>query len=159
MPLSDVVVGRDIVLRLTMTCGPYDRAQALIDGTVSPAGIDLAITVNADDRARQEASAAGLFDVAEFFTATLIADLETRQLGLTAIPVFVKRMFRHSYIYVNRQAGIRGPQDLHGKRVGVQTWFTTAGVWARGLLADDFGVDLGAVQWVAEWPVPDPDWR
>jgi hypothetical protein len=27
--------------KLTMTCGPYDRAQALINGAVKPAGIDL----------------------------------------------------------------------------------------------------------------------
>ena len=64
-------------------------------------------------------------DVGEFFMGTYMADLERRSLGLTAIPIFVKRMFRHSYIYVNTGSGIRQPADLNGKRVGLQHWFTT----------------------------------
>lgn len=28
-------------LRLTIACGPYDRTQALIDGSIKPDGIDL----------------------------------------------------------------------------------------------------------------------
>lgn len=146
-------------LPLSMTCGPYDRARALIEGSVRPEGIDLTITVNADDRERQMQAIAGRFDVAECFTGALIADIEQQRLGLTAIPVFVKRMFRHSYIYVNKRAGIRSPTDLHGKRVGVQTWFTTAAVWARGLLAEECGVDLGAVRWQAEQAAGPRDWQ
>jgi 4,5-dihydroxyphthalate decarboxylase len=89
-------------LKLSMTCGPYDRAQALIDGSVRPDGIELDITVNDDDVDRQRRSARGEFDVCEFFTGTYIADLPFRKLGFTAIPIYVKRMFRHSYIYTNR---------------------------------------------------------
>ena len=37
-----------MALKLTMTCGPYDRARALIDGTVKPEGIDLEVYVNKD---------------------------------------------------------------------------------------------------------------
>ena len=43
----------------------------------------------------------GRFDIAEFFTGRYIVDLPFKTLGFTAIPIFVKRMFRHSYIYVN----------------------------------------------------------
>lgn len=146
-------------LRLTMTCGPYDRARALIDGRVKPAGIDLAVTVNDDDVARQAAAARGDFDVVEFFAGTYLADLPFGKLGFTAIPVFVKRMFRHSYIYVNRRRGIGAPRDLNGKRVGLQTWVTTAALWAKGMLEDDFGVDLASITWVAWQPVRIPDWR
>ena len=83
-------------LKLSMICGPYDRAQALIDGTVKAEGIDLAVTVSSDDVERQQRAARGEFDVCEFFTGTYIADLPFKRLGFTAIPVFVKRMFRHS---------------------------------------------------------------
>ena len=62
-------------LKLSMTCGPYDRAQALIDGTVKPQGIELTVTVNDDDVDRQVKCQRGLFDVAEFFTGTYIGDL------------------------------------------------------------------------------------
>lgn len=148
-----------MTLTLTMTCGPYDRAQALIDGTVKPEGIDLDITVNDDDVERQRQAAQGRFDVCEFFTGTYIADLPFKKLGFTAIPIFVKRMFRHSYIYINKRSGIRKPDHLNGRRVGVQTWITSAALWAKGMLEDDHGVDLASIEWVAWQPVRIPDWK
>ena len=147
-----------MALKLSMTCGPYDRAAALIDGSVKPEGIDLDITVNDDDVGRQRRAARGDFDVCEFFAGTYIADLPFRKLGFTALPVYVKRMFRHSYIYINRRSGIRAPQQLNGKRVGVQTWITSAALWAKGLLEDDYGVDLASITWVAWQKVRIPDW-
>lgn len=132
-----------------MACGPYDRSQALIDGSVRPEGIELEVTADADDSRRQARAAGGEFDAAEFFIGAYIADLPHRRLGLTAIPVFVKRMFRHSYAYVGSRSGIRAPQDLNGRRVGIQSWLTTAALWARGILAEDYGVDLRSITWVA----------
>lgn len=148
-----------MALKLTMTCGPYDRARGLIDGTVKPEGIELEVHVNDDDHARQTASREGKFDICEFYTGTYIADLPRRSLGLTAIPIFVKRMFRHSYIYVNKRAGLCSPTDLRGRRIGLQGWFTTAALWARGILAEDYGLDLASVNWVAQRPDTLPGWQ
>jgi 4,5-dihydroxyphthalate decarboxylase len=141
-----------------MTCGPYDRAKALIDGTVKPEGIDLDVRV-ANDPGRPKAVRDGDFDVAEFYSGLYIADLEHKSFGYTAVPIFVKRMFRHSYIYVNKRAGIRSPADLNGRRVGIQTWFTTTALWARGLLEDEYGVDLGSITWVADRWEGIGDWK
>jgi 4,5-dihydroxyphthalate decarboxylase len=148
-----------MALKLSMTCGPYDRARALIQGGVKPEGIDLVISVNDDDVDRQQRSARGEFDVCEFFTGTYIADLPFKKLGFTAIPIFVKRMFRHSYIYINKNSGIRDAKGLNGKRVGVQTWITSASLWAKGMLEDDHGVDLASIEWVAWQSVRIPDWK
>ena len=101
--------------------------------------------MNDDDVERQRQAARGDFDVCEFFTGTYIADLPFKKLGFTAIPIFVKRMFRHSYIYINKRGGIRKPSDLNGRRVGVQTWITSAALWAKGMLEDDHGVDLASI--------------
>jgi 4,5-dihydroxyphthalate decarboxylase len=68
-------------------------------------------------------------------------------------------MFRHSYIYINNKRGIKKPSDLNGRRVGVQTWITSAAVWAKGMLEDDHGVDLASIDWVAWQPVRIPDWK
>ena len=68
-------------------------------------------------------------------------------------------MFRHSYIYINKKSGIRVPADLNGKRVGVQTWITSAALWAKGMLEDDHGVDLASINWVAWQPVRIPEWK
>lgn len=148
-----------MAIKLSMTCGPYDRAQALINGTVKPEGIDLDIHVNANDPGRQTESRQGKFDVVEFYSGLYIADLPYRTLGFTAIPIFVKRMFRHSYIYVNKRAGIRGPADLNGRRFGIQTWFTTTALWARGILEEEHGVDLSSITWVADRWEGIGDWQ
>ncbi len=148
-----------MTLTLSMTCGPYDRARALIDGRIKPQGIELDIAVNDDDVDRQRRAARGEFDICEFFTGTYIADLPFKKLGFTAIPIFVKRMFRHSYIYINKNSGIRKPSDLNGKRVGVQTWITSAALWAKGMLEEDHGVDLSSIEWVAWQAVRIPDWK
>ena len=149
-----------MALKLFMSCGPYDRAKALIDGAVKPEGIDLEVYVNPDPGRHTEVNGRE-FDVAEFYSGLYIADLHYKSLGYTAIPIFVKRMFRHSYIYINKRAGIRSPADLNGKRIGVQNWLTTTAVWARGLLEDEYGLNQKSVNWftermrsVGEWKPP-----
>jgi 4,5-dihydroxyphthalate decarboxylase len=136
------------MLKLTMTCGPYDRARALIDKRVAPEGIELDITVNRMAPGKSTQGPDGPFDVAEFYTGQYMADLPLRQMGYTAIPIFVKRMFRHSSMYINNKSGVAKPQDLNGKRVGVQHWFTSAGIWARGILEDEWGLDVRSITWV-----------
>jgi 4,5-dihydroxyphthalate decarboxylase len=152
-----------MALALTMTCGEYDRSRALIDGRVKPQGIDLTVEAISSDPARQARARRGEFDACEFYMGLYLADMEEKTLGFMAIPIFVKRMFRHSYIYVNKRSRIRGPADLNGKRVGVQTWFTTTALWARGMLADEYGVDLRSIDWTVEKAVAigswaPPDW-
>lgn len=67
----------------------------------------------------------------------------------TAIPIFLVRGFHHGAILVNKNAGIRSPRDLEGKRVGVNRGYTvTTGVWARSILQREYGVDLARVTWV-----------
>jgi 4,5-dihydroxyphthalate decarboxylase len=63
--------------------------------------------------------------------------------------VFLVRGFHHGAILHNPAAGVRGPSELEGRRVGVNRGYTvTTGVWARGILADEYGVDLNRVTWV-----------
>ena len=66
---------------------------------------------------------------------------------ITAIPVFLHRRFRHGFISVNRKT-VRTPKDLAGKRIGVPEWAQTAGIYTRGLLAQQSGLGLGDVEWV-----------
>ncbi len=72
-----------------------------------------------------------------------------------ALPVFPSRVFRHGYIFINKNAGIREPGDLRGKRVGVQEYRQTAGVWIRSILQHDHGVDLDSITF-AEGGVDEP---
>jgi len=58
-----------------------------------------------------------------------------------------RRVFRHSAIYVRADARIDAPAQLAGRKIGVPEWAQTAGVYARGMLAREYGVDLASVQW------------
>src|SRR6185437_2446303 len=56
--------------------------------------------------------------------------------------------FRQSAIYVRSDRGIKSAKDLEGKTVGIPEWAQTAGIYARGLLAETYGVDLKKIRWV-----------
>ena len=88
------------------------------------------------------------FDICEMAITTYIC-AKAHGKPMTAIPVFIVRAFHHGAILVNTKAGISRPKDLEGKRVGVNRGYTvTTGVWARGVLQDEHGVDLSKITWV-----------
>jgi 4,5-dihydroxyphthalate decarboxylase len=88
------------------------------------------------------------FDVCELaFTTYLCARAHGKR--FTALPIFLVRGFHHGAIVCNTEVGIREPKDLEGRKVGVNRGYTvTTGVWARGILAEEYGVDLDRVTWV-----------
>jgi hypothetical protein len=88
------------------------------------------------------------FDVCEMALTTYVC---ARAYGkpLTAIPVFLTRNFHHWAIFYNVKSGIKGPKDLEGRVVGVNRGYTvTTGLWARGMLETEYGVDLHKITWV-----------
>ena len=88
------------------------------------------------------------FDVAEFSSSEFVQRFARGQCPFVAIPVFPSRAFRHGFIAIHRQAGIRTPKDLEGKRVGVPLLTMTAVIYINGLLAHEYGVDLRKIHWV-----------
>src|SRR5215467_6325494 len=132
---------------LTTVIGNYGHTQPLKSGLVpSPVPLrfeDVPVIVQAFRRMVR-----GLeFDVCEMATTTYLCAKE-HGVAFTALPVFVVRGFHHGAIMVNTSAGIGHPKDLEGRRVGVNRGYTvTTGVWARGILADEYGVDLDRVEW------------
>ncbi len=101
------------------------------------------------------------FDICEMaFTTYLCARAAGKP--LTAIPVFVTRNFHHWAAFVHKSSGITSPKDLEGRRVGVNRGYTvTTGLWNRGMLQHEYGVDLDKITWcptdeehVAEFKAP-----
>ena len=88
------------------------------------------------------------FDVCEMAITTYICAKEFGK-PMTAVPIFLVRAFHHGAILVNTKAGVTKPKDLEGKKVGVNRGYTvTTGVWARGILQEEHGVDLSKITWV-----------
>ena len=88
------------------------------------------------------------FDISEMAITTYIC-ARAHGKPMTAVPVFLVRAFHHGATLVNTKAGITKPKDLEGKRIGVSRGYTvTTGVWARGVLQEEHGVDLSKVTWV-----------
>lgn len=122
---------------------------AVKDGTVSPDAFELDFTevpvlVNAFRRMVREVE----FDVCEMAITTYIC-ARAHNKPFTAIPTFLVRGFHHDTIVYNTKSGIESPKDIEGRRVGVNRGYTvTTGVWARGILEEEFGVDLKKVTWV-----------
>jgi 4,5-dihydroxyphthalate decarboxylase len=87
------------------------------------------------------------FDVCEMAITTYLTARAYHK-PFTALPVFVLRQFHHAPIVYNVKSKVTSPKDLEGKKVGVRAYTVTTGVWARGILATEYGVDLRKVTWV-----------
>jgi 4,5-dihydroxyphthalate decarboxylase len=68
--------------------------------------------------------------------------------GLTLLPATMLARFQHGTMLYNSARGPLTPADLAGKRIGVRSYSQTTGVWIRGILENDYGVDFSCVQWV-----------
>jgi 4,5-dihydroxyphthalate decarboxylase len=123
--------------------------QLLIDGTIEPAGFSLAfadVPVLVQGFGRMVRTLE--FDVSEMALTTYLTARE-HGVAFTALPIFLVRGFHHGAILYNTRSGIRTPADLEGRRVGVNRGYTvTTGVWARGILSTEYGVDTNRVTWV-----------
>jgi 4,5-dihydroxyphthalate decarboxylase len=132
-------------LRLTLACWDYDRTRALADGRVSPEGVDLNFLPLHVEETFFRMLRNREFDVAEMSLSSYCVSLMREDPAFIAIPVFPSRFFRHSCIFVSAKSGVREPQDLVGKRIGVPEYQMTAPVWIRGILSDEYGVDPASV--------------
>jgi 4,5-dihydroxyphthalate decarboxylase len=136
------------MIPLTVATGRYDRTAALRERRIRPEGLDLTwLTLNVEQifwRMMRHME----FDVSEMSASGYVIRRSRGVDDLMAIPVFLSRSFRHSALYVSPHAGIRRPEDLAGRRIGVPEYQMTASVWVRGMLEDDYGVAASDVQWV-----------
>jgi 4,5-dihydroxyphthalate decarboxylase len=133
---------------LTFACGLYDRMLPLYTGEVKVEGADLNFQVEDNPRIIFDNMAARqAYDVSEFSSSEYISRFVAGQCPFVALPVFASRVFRHSFIFVNRKH-VKTPKDLAGKRIGVPVYTMTAAIFIRGLLNDEFGIDFSKCEWV-----------
>ena len=140
-------------VKLTMALSHYDRHIPLFDGSVRAEGVDLQVLEvgqsnplkHGQDR-HERMLQKGEFDICELsLSSYLIA--KSRGMPFTAIPVFPRRLFSLSQMWVNANAGIHAPRDLIGKKVGLSTFQTTLSVLAKGDLQAEYSVPWRKIAW------------
>jgi 4,5-dihydroxyphthalate decarboxylase len=126
----------------------YPHTRALKNGSITPDGyrfdhVEVSPIIAAFRRMIRNME----FDVSEMAISTYLC-ARAHNKPITAIPVFPLRSFQHGAIAYNTKSGITSPADLAGRRVGVRAYTVTGGLWVRGILKTEYGVDLDKVTWV-----------
>ena len=137
-------------LTLKTAIATAGHTKALKDGAIAPKGIQLdhaEVTpiIAAFRRMVRETE----FDVCEMSPTTYLTARAFNK-PFTAIPVFLSRNFHNNALVYNIKSGIQSAKDFEGKRVGVRAYTVATGVWVRGLLQTDYGVDVNKVTWVTD---------
>lgn len=140
-------------VKLSLGLAHYDRHIPFFDGTAQAKGIDLKILeVGQSSPLRHGADRhermlqKGEFDICEVSLSSYLM-AKSRGMPFTAIPVFPRRLFSLSLMWVNVAAEIQSPEDLIGKKVGLSTFQTTLSVLAKGDLQSEYGVPWRELKW------------
>jgi 4,5-dihydroxyphthalate decarboxylase len=124
----------------------YDRTLPLLEGAIQLENYTLAIEVDRPEVIFEKSSSSATFDLCELSFSNSITAFSKDTFPYVLAPIFLARAFRHSSIIVRTDRGISGPQDLRGKKVGLQEYGMTAAVVIRGVLRD-YGVDPRDILW------------
>ena len=135
-------------LHLKTLLGDYPVTQALKKGEVTSTSValdfaDVKTVANAFKRVVRNLE----FDVSELAIVTfLMAKAHGKPYVL--MPSVVLGRFQHPYLVYNSARGELRPQDLNGRRVGIRSYSVTTTMWLRGILTNDYGVDIDSIRWV-----------
>ena len=148
-------------LALRTALGPYPHVAGLRDGTVTSDRVRFDFeAVEPITRAFRRMVRTFDFDLCEIALTTL-AQAVAYGKRITGLPLVMTGGFHHGSLVCRHDSPLRGPRDLPGKRVGVRAYSQTTGIWVRGILRSDYGVEPESIQWVtqedahvAEYPDP-----
>jgi 4,5-dihydroxyphthalate decarboxylase len=135
-------------LALRSAIASYPHVRALKDGSVASARVrfDFEEVPNITRAFRRMVRTLD-FDMCEI-ALTTHAQAHAYDKPITALPVVLMRGFHHAALMCQTDSPLCGPGDLVGKRVGVRAFSQTTGIWVRGILRDEYGVDHRDITWV-----------
>jgi 4,5-dihydroxyphthalate decarboxylase len=138
----------EMAMRLRTLLGDHPGTAALKNGSVRS---DL-VTLNFADytptnKGFKPMVRDGAFDVSEMAIVTYLMAKSFNK-PMVLLPGVVLARFQHAYAVCRAELGNLKPRDLEGRRVGIRSFTTTTGAWLRGILANDYGVDLNSINWV-----------
>ena len=135
-------------VHLTLAVCDYEHVREITQGLVRADGITLTpLIFPSIEEITFRFTKSLEWDVSELSFGKYISLTSQGDAPMIAIPVFPSRVHRHSAIYVRADRGIKTAKDLEGRAVGIPEWAQTAGIYVRGMLQHDHGVDLAKIQW------------
>ncbi|MDF1593583.1 MAG: hypothetical protein P1P89_18905 [Desulfobacterales bacterium] len=134
-------------VHLSVAISDYDHVKDFLTGTVRAEGIEITYLNLVHEEIFFRFIKFREWDVSEISFAKYVSLVSQDDNSLVAIPVFHSRAFRLSSIYIHRDGGIRKPEDLAGKKVGIPEWAQTASVYTRGYLVHQIGIPLEKIDW------------
>ncbi len=133
---------------LTTLLGDYPGTAALKRGDISSPLLEFDFAdVKVSNTQFKPLVREGKFDFGELAIVTF---LQARLYGkpYALMPAVVMSRAQHHTIFYNTERGKLAPSDLEGKRVGVRAYPVTTATWVRGILAEEYGIDLDRVRWI-----------
>jgi 4,5-dihydroxyphthalate decarboxylase len=135
-------------MRLRTLLGDHAGTSALKNGSVKSdlVGFDFA-EYSPTNKGFKPMVREQAFDVSEM---AIVTYLMAKSVGkpMVLLPNVVVARFQHAYALYNAKLGTLVPRDLNNRRVGIRSFTTTTGAWLRGILANDYRVDLDSIHWV-----------
>ena len=128
--------------------GNYPNTKPLKDGAVRSDLVDFDfVEVKVANNLFKKVVRDAQYDLSEL---AIVTYLQAKAYGkpYVLIPAVLVSRGQHHTIAYNADRGTLGPSDLAGKKVGVRAYSVTTGAWVRGLLANDYGVDLNSIEWI-----------
>jgi 4,5-dihydroxyphthalate decarboxylase len=137
-----------MVMRLRTLLGDHACTAALKNGTIKSDLLEFDFAdYSPTHKGFKPMVREGAFDVSELAIVTYLM-AKNFDKPVVLLPDVVMARFQHGYASYNARRGSLTPADLNGKRVGIRSFTTTTGAWLRGILANDYGVDLNSIDWV-----------
>jgi 4,5-dihydroxyphthalate decarboxylase len=138
----------EMAMRLRTLLGDHPGTSALKNGSIKSDLVEFDfVDYSPTNKGFKPMVREQAFDLSEM---AIVTYLMAKSFGkpMVLLPNVVVARFQHAYALANAKHGAMRPTDLKGKRVGIRSFTTTTGAWLRGILANDYGVDLDSIDWV-----------
>src|SRR5580693_995857 len=135
-------------VKLHTMLGNYPNTKPLKSGAVRSDLVDFDFAdVKVANSHFKEIVRDAKYDVAEL---AIVTYLQAKAYGkpYVLVPAVVVSRGQHHTIAYNPEPGALKPTELNGKRVGVRAYTVTTGTWVRGILTNDYGIDINKVEWI-----------
>ena len=132
---------------LRVAIGDYPHTLPLKRGQIASSWLKLEfVEVKPMHKAFKPMVREHAYDAAEMALVTYF-QAKAHNKGLRLLPAAMLARFQHGTVIYNAARGKLGIADLAQARIGVRAWSQTTGAWMRGILQNDYGVDIMRAKW------------